>query len=79
MMRAKTLTAICGERWPRLMAPTLAAAYCGMLLPEFRQSQFAQLIRCVDGRERVDRCELDAKISDAMKSETRKGPAADGE
>lgn len=62
MTRAKTLTSICGERWPRLLSPTLAAAYCGMLLGEFRKSPFAALIRDVDGRERVDRAELDAEI-----------------
>ncbi|MBQ9502879.1 MAG: hypothetical protein IJU70_12030 [Lentisphaeria bacterium] len=69
MTRAKTLTSICGERWPRLLSPTLAAAYCGMLLGEFRRSPFAALIREVDGRERVDRAELDAEID----SEKTKG------
>ncbi len=68
MVRAKTVTQICGERWPRLMLPTLAAAYCGMLLGEFRQSPFAALIRTVAGKERVDRAELDAAI-DAAKND----------
>jgi len=66
MVRAKTLTTICGQRWPRLMTPTLAAAYCGMLLAEFRQSPFADAICVVDGHERVDRIELDARIESLM-------------
>lgn len=66
MVRAKTLTTICGQRWPRLMTPTLAAAYCGMLLAEFRRSSFAALIRVVDGHERVDRIELDTEIDAAI-------------
>ena len=48
------------------MTPTLAAAYCGMLLAEFRRSSFAALIRVVDGHERVDRIELDTEIDAAI-------------
>ena len=62
MTRGKTLSEACGQRWPRLLTPAWAAAYCGMLLPEFRASRWAKYIRRLDGREVVDRFDLDAGI-----------------
>lgn len=70
MIRGKTLADICGARWSRLLTPTMAAAYCGMLLPEFMRSRFAATVRRYDGVERVDRFELDAMIDDMRAAKT---------
>ena len=67
-IRGRYLAEICGERWSRLLSPTLAAAYCGMTLNEWKKTRFATLIRLYDGRERVDRFEINAMI-DAMNEE----------
>ncbi len=64
-----TLASICGPKWPRLLSPTWAAAYCSMYLTQFRESpETAALIFEFDGRERVDIRDLDALIA------KRKGP-----
>ena len=73
MTRGKTLSAVCGERWPRLLPVAWAAAYCGMLIPEFQKSEFFGLVRIVRGRKWVDRIELDAAINKEM------GPGAAAE
>ena len=66
-----TVAKLCGEKWGRLLPVALAAAYCGMLTREFMKSRFAPLIRDYDGRERVDRVELDAMI-DEMREEAKR-------
>ena len=67
MTGGKSLGMVCGERWPRLLLPTWAAARVSMMLPEFKASAFGKLIRLYDGRERVDRYELDAMIDEMTK------------
>ncbi|MGE4565516.1 MAG: hypothetical protein AB7F32_11645 [Victivallaceae bacterium] len=58
-----TVAKICGQRWPRLMPPTAAAAYCGMLLSKFRTiPEFTELIQNVNGADVVDLYELDKAI-----------------
>ena len=67
-----TLSKLCGDRWCRLLPVPLAAAYCGMLVPEFLKSRFATLIVELDGKERVDRAALDAMIDEAVKEGSTK-------
>lgn len=58
-----TIAKICGQRWPRLVPPTVAAAYCGMFLVKFRTiPEFSALIRNFNGAEVVDLHELDDAI-----------------
>lgn len=60
---------ICGQRWARLLPLTHAAAYVGEYsLEKFRRGSFADLIVVVDGREVVDRLELDNRINEIIGS-----------
>jgi hypothetical protein len=63
MQGTKTIAKVCGNRWSRMLCPTWAAAYLGMTLPTFRANpELAALIFDVDGKENVDREDLDAWI-----------------
>lgn len=59
----ETLAKICGQKWPRLLPLTWAAAYCGMNLARFKAvSELSALIFNVGGIEVVDKQELDNYI-----------------
>ena len=59
-----TLASICGPKWPRLLSPTWAAAYCGMYLSQFRQlPETSALIFEFGDKEKVDRDDLDQLIA----------------
>lgn len=58
-----TLAKICGQRWPRLLSPVLASAYCGMLRVEFlKHPELLAAKKIIKGREKYDRFELDQII-----------------
>jgi hypothetical protein len=63
----KTVAAICGEKWPRLMSVRMAAAYTGRTsVDNFKKvPKFASLIKNCFGQDAVDRVELD-KVLDQL-------------
>lgn len=66
----QTVARIAGQRWPRLLSPTLAAVYVGMSdAYEFRASEFGRLVFEFEGRYLVDKVALDA----ALDEKTRPG------
>ena len=66
------ITAIkaCGEKWPRLLSPTMAAAYCKLTLAQFTSIPvLAALVHNnLFGMRMVDRMELDDVLTREIKS-----------
>ncbi len=72
MKGTATLAKICGQRWPRLLPKTYAAAYCGMSMPKFMSCpELAMLVMTIHGEDVVDKLELDETIN-TMKKDSGK-------
>lgn len=60
----------CGERWPRLLSPTMAAAYCKLTLSQF--NAIPVLVSLVHenlfGMRMVDRVELDDVLTNEIQA-----------
>lgn len=71
----KTVAAVLGERWGRIMSETLAAAYVKLTLAQFRQvPEYQRVIREYPGVPRgVDREDLDAVIDRWKESKKSNG------
>lgn len=76
----KTIAAVLGVRWGRILSETLAAGYVKLTLTQFRQRpEYAALVRAYPGVPRgVDREDLDRVINEWKEKNPPKACASEG-